>query len=63
MNTEELLKLLVCPVCKNKLEYLESDSKSGFACGHCQTVYPIRDDIPIMLVEEAIAINDWQKDN
>jgi uncharacterized protein YbaR (Trm112 family) len=47
----ELLDLLVCPVCKTPVE-LKEDEK-GLKCGQCKRVYPIRDDIPVMLVDEA----------
>ena len=47
----ELLAILACPVCKKKVE-LTADA-SGLRCGECRRVYPIRDDIPIMLPEEA----------
>ena len=46
-----LLDLLVCPLCKADLE-LKPDS-SGLKCTRCHRVYPIRDDIPVMLIDEA----------
>ena len=51
MLKEELLKILACPKCKGDLEY---DSADGWlSCSHCRLRYPVRDDIPIMLIEEA----------
>ena len=47
----ELLKILACPLCKEGVE-LTSDQK-GLRCPKCHRVYPIKDDIPIMLVDEA----------
>jgi uncharacterized protein YbaR (Trm112 family) len=47
----ELLKILACPECKTPVT-LTADEK-GLRCGTCRRVYPIRDDIPIMLVDEA----------
>ncbi len=47
----ELLKILVCPACKTPVT-LTSDEQ-GLRCGTCKRVYPIKDDIPIMLVDEA----------
>jgi uncharacterized protein YbaR (Trm112 family) len=49
----ELLEILRCPKCKSKLE-LKPDG-SGLKCLNpdCRLVYPIKDDIPVMLVEEA----------
>ena len=48
---QELLEILVCPACKSKVE-LTTDEK-GLKCVACYRVYPIRDDIPVMLVDEA----------
>ncbi len=48
---KDLLEILVCPLDKAPLE-LKQDS-SGLKCTQCKRVYPIRDDIPIMLIEEA----------
>jgi len=47
----ELLAILVCPKCKGKLEYREAES--ALICNTCRLRYAIRDDIPIMLIEEA----------
>ncbi|MDL2269337.1 Trm112 family protein [Desulfosarcina sp. OttesenSCG-928-G17] len=47
----ELLKLLVCPQCKGELHL--TDHQDGLVCDVCKLIYEIRDDIPIMLVEEA----------
>ncbi len=49
--SEELLKILVCPKCKGQI-HLDSE-QNGLVCEKCQLLYEIRDDIPIMLVEEA----------
>ena len=62
MNTEELLRLLACPRCLGDLAALERNGETaGFACAACQVVYPVRDDIPVMLVEEAIPQEQWQR--
>jgi len=50
--SERLLEILACPVCKVKVE-LKPDG-SGLKCAKCKRVYPIRDDIPVMLVDEAV---------
>ena len=47
----ELLEILICPACKSKLE-LTPDGL-GLKCLGCRLVYPVRDDIPVMLVDEA----------
>ena len=47
----KLLEILVCPKCKGELEYRESEQT--LICNACRLRYPIRDDIPIMLIDEA----------
>ena len=52
--SEELLRILACPKCKGDLRM--TPSGGGLACGACRLVYPIRDDIPVMLEDEARTI-------
>ncbi len=52
MVPQDLLDMLVCPVCKTRLTL--KDQGQSLKCGECRRVYPIRDDIPIMLVDEAV---------
>ena len=49
--SKDLLEILVCPLCTADLD-LKPDN-SGLKCVQCHRVYPIRDDIPVMLVDEA----------
>jgi uncharacterized protein YbaR (Trm112 family) len=49
--SQELLEILACPACKATVE-LKSDG-SALKCLECKRVYPIRDDIPVMLIDEA----------
>jgi uncharacterized protein YbaR (Trm112 family) len=49
--SKELLEILVCPVCKSKV--LLKEDGSGLKCVECKRVYPVRDDIPIMLRDQA----------
>ena len=49
---KELLDILVCPVCKAPVKLLADGS--GLKCGSCRRVYPVRDEIPVMLPEEAM---------
>jgi uncharacterized protein YbaR (Trm112 family) len=51
MISQDLLDVLVCPVCKRPVT-LHANGKS-LKCGECHRVYPIQDDIPIMLVDSA----------
>lgn len=50
----ELIALLVCPRCKGPLQYREAESR--LICQACSLAYPVRDDIPIMLVDEALPV-------
>jgi uncharacterized protein len=47
----QLLAVLVCPRCKGPLEYRERDA--SLDCTACRLRFPVREDIPIMLVDEA----------
>ena len=49
--SQDLLEILACPACKAKVE-LKPDG-SALKCVECRRVYPIRDDIPVMLIDEA----------
>ncbi|SHI57174.1 hypothetical protein SAMN02745165_00441 [Malonomonas rubra DSM 5091] len=50
----ELMEILACPKCKQKVE-LAQDSQS-ITCEACRLRFPIRDDIPVMLIDEAAAL-------
>ena len=49
----ELLEILRCPKCKSEVKI--KDDQSGLKCtdAECNLVYPIRDEIPVMLIDEA----------
>lgn len=47
----QLLAILVCPKCKGELEYREAEQ--ALLCHACKLRYAVRDDIPIMLIDEA----------
>ena len=47
----QLLAILVCPRCRGTLEHRESES--SLVCAACALRYPVRDGIPIMLIDEA----------
>lgn len=49
--SKELLGILVCPKCKGEI-YL-NDAGDGLICDSCKLLYEIKDDIPIMLIDEA----------
>lgn len=46
-----LLEILVCPVCKGPLDVRKANQE--LVCKACKLAYPVRDDIPVMLEEEA----------
>jgi uncharacterized protein YbaR (Trm112 family) len=51
MLDKQLLDILVCPKCKGELEYREDQDE--LVCNACRLRYEVRDDIPIMLIDEA----------
>jgi uncharacterized protein YbaR (Trm112 family) len=51
MLDEKLLEILVCPKCKGELEY--KPEANELICHACRLIYDIKDDIPIMLIDEA----------
>ncbi len=51
MLDKELLEILACPKCKGDLEYDQKNQK--LICHKCRLKYNIKDDIPIMLIDEA----------
>jgi uncharacterized protein YbaR (Trm112 family) len=52
--SKELLDILVCPQCKGDIEL--TATRDGLVCQACKLLYPIKDDIPVMLVEEALKL-------
>ena len=56
MISKELLDILACPKCKGPVELTEQNE--GLVCKSCRLLYEIRDDIPIMLINEANKIPD-----
>ena len=52
--SRELLEILACPKCKGDVRLTEA--QDGLVCDACKLLYPIKDDIPVMLVDEAIRL-------
>lgn len=50
----KLLEILVCPICKGGLDWRRAEQE--LVCPACRLAYPVRDDIPVMLPEEARAL-------
>jgi uncharacterized protein len=48
---KELLDILACPKCKGDLVYKEAEN--FLVCNACRLKYQVKDDIPVMLIEEA----------
>ena len=59
MISKELLDILACPACKSDVR-LESEK---IVCSKCGRRYPVKDDIPIMLIEEAQLPTDSKKED
>ena len=53
MLSDELLEILVCPKCKGDLEY--EKEKDRLTCHACRLRYRVEEDIPIMLIDEAVS--------
>jgi len=49
---KELLEILACPKCKGDI--VVHGKEDGLVCKGCKLLYPIRDDIPVMLIDEAL---------
>ncbi|MFZ0286616.1 MAG: Trm112 family protein [Terriglobales bacterium] len=52
MIAQDLLDILVCPACKQPLAL--TGKGEGLRCSACRRVYPVRDNIPILLIDEAV---------
>lgn len=55
----ELLTILACPKCKGQLTVLGQEE--GLACTACALVYPVREEIPVMLIDEAVPRAKWDQ--
>lgn len=51
---KELLAILACPKCKGDIHLTEKGD--GLVCQACKLMYPIKDEIPVMLIDEAIKL-------
>ena len=57
MLNQDLLKILACPKCLGEL--LMTEPQDGLICQACRLVYPIREEIPIMLPAQAVRLEHW----
>ncbi len=60
MVDPRLLEILVCPRCKGELEY-ETGKEERLVCHSCSVAFPVKDDIPVMLMEEAVPLHGSTK--
>ena len=60
MINKELLKILACPKCKGPVT--KTERNDGLVCNSCRLLYEIRDDIPVMLIDEAKKITEENPD-
>ena len=51
MVPQDLLDILVCPACKKPLTLRQNPE--SLKCNQCRRVYPVRDDIPVLLIDQA----------
>ncbi len=54
MIDKKLMEILACPKCKG--DVYEKDDK--IICEQCQVYYPVKDDIPVMLIDEAVPLSE-----
>ena len=52
---KKLLEILICPQCRGKVRL--DEKMGGIVCDHCKLLYEVKDDIPVMLVQEAKKIS------
>jgi len=57
---KKLLDILACPSCKSSLKYLKEEQE--LVCVPCKLAYVVRDDIPIMLIDQAREISSDEAD-
>ena len=53
---KELLDILCCPKCKGDIRL--NSAEDGLICDACKLLYPIKDDIPVMLIDEAAPLKE-----
>ncbi|THB66533.1 MAG: Trm112 family protein [Desulfovibrio sp.] len=54
---KDLLEILACPKCK--ADITPTPNEDGLVCGPCGVVYPVKDEIPVMLVDKAVPLGEW----
>ena len=54
---KDLLEIIVCPECKTPLQQL-TDAANGLQCQTCRRIYPVRDEIPVLIIDQATKAPD-----
>ncbi len=54
----QLLHIIACPKCQGRLDFFDHDH--GLVCQTCEVIYPVVEEIPVLLIEEAISVEDWR---
>ena len=62
MIKQELLTIIACPICKGDLDYIKLKDQEYLKCQNCKLNYPIKEDIPILLPEEALKEENVKRD-
>ena len=63
MLDDRLVEILVCPACKGDLDYITTGDEM-LVCRRCELGYPVKDGIPVMLIEDALQVKGkGRKDN
>ncbi len=57
MIDQKLLEILACPLCKTEVKLQQKNGQEYLVCVQCKRMYPIRENIPVMLIEEAVIEN------
>ncbi len=57
--SRQLLEILACPKCKGEIAFEECHKQ--IVCHACRMAFPIRDDIPVMLIDEAVPLDSTAK--
>ena len=58
MINKDLLDILACPQCKGPVELTEQEH--GLVCDKCRLLYEIIDDIPVMLIDKAVRLDEQE---
>lgn len=53
---KELLAILACPKCRGNLTEQDNNGEEGLKCETCKLLFPIKDGIPVLLIEDAVPL-------